>query len=361
MLDGLLRLLGRALHPFEATVVTADPADTAARHGVQVLRQRPPAASGFRNLALVRAALRADLVTLGGGDLIREQADGKAPALNWLARIRVPLHLRKPTAILGISSGELWSAHVEQAVSRSLRRVSLVAARDQVSVDRLEALSGRPVVRMGDLALEAIEVPSTPVPRSGVPRIGVAVRDIVGRGRSVPDQATATLRQSLADALDRVVSETGARVELIPFRVRRKSAKDDDRWAGESLAGAARTGAAWVRHDRPVDAAAFAELAAGLDLVVAVRLHGAVLGAAAGCPVLGIAYDPKVTGFLTEIGVPEQALALDASSVDIEQAIARSLADAALLRARLAVGVAASRERTRALEPVLANLAGTAP
>ena len=84
MLDGLLRLLHRALGDLDVTVATRDPADTAATHGTRTMRRPAPADSGFTNRELLWASLRSDLVTLGGGDLIREQADGVVPALNWL-------------------------------------------------------------------------------------------------------------------------------------------------------------------------------------------------------------------------------------------------------------------------------------
>src|SRR5512140_3967532 len=76
ILEGLHRWLVRAAGPIDLTVSSSDPAATRAAHGVKAVRLRPPAASDFRDLDLVRAAWRADLVTLGGGDLIREQADG---------------------------------------------------------------------------------------------------------------------------------------------------------------------------------------------------------------------------------------------------------------------------------------------
>lgn len=360
MLEGLLRLLERAAGPVETTVATSDPAGTAARFGTRTMRRAAPAASGFRNGGLVKAALRADLVTLGGGDLIREQADGTVPALNWLSRLRVPLELRRRTALVGVSVGELATPTVVDEVRRYLRRITLLAARDSASRAALEELSGRPVHLMGDLALEALDGPVGvgSAVASPVPRIGVATREIIGRGPSVAEDASETLRAQLAGALDRLVDETGARVDLVPFRTRPgKRHRDDDARAGEALADLARTGASWVRHEAPADAADFAAVAADLDLVLAVRLHGAILGAAAGRRVVGIAYDPKVSAFLGDLGLADHVLPLDASSAEIAGAVRRALEDDGL-ETRVRAGVAAARERTRALEPHLAALLG---
>ena len=143
MLDGLLRLFHRALDDPDVTVATSDPADTAAAFGTRTMRRPTPADSGFTNRELVWASLRSDLVTLGGGDLIREQADGAVPALNWLTRIRVPLRLRRPVALLGISVGDLFSPDVIDTVSDYLERIPLVAARDTGSAARLTELGAR--------------------------------------------------------------------------------------------------------------------------------------------------------------------------------------------------------------------------
>jgi polysaccharide pyruvyl transferase WcaK-like protein len=355
MLEGLQRWATRALGPVELTVTSSDPEGTRAGHGVRAIALRPPEDSGFRAFDLVGATWRADVVTLGGGDLIREQADGVAPALNWLTRMRVPFGLRRRTALVGISVGELFSPRVLEAVGHHVRRFGLVAARDTASAARLAELSGRPVEVMGDLALEALAPLPARAERQGPPRIGLTPRHIHGRGPGVPTDATERLGKTLASALDAVVAETGASIELIPFRAGRNK-RDDDDVAGEAIAAAAATGAAWRRWPAPVRAADFAAIVTDLDLVLSVRLHGAVLAAAAGRPVLAISYDDKVRGFLKDLELPDQALPLDADANEIRAAVLRSLADDAL-DARVRTGVTAARARTAALDARLRALA----
>ena len=358
MLEGLLALLGRTLGPIEPTVVTADPEATAAAFGVRTLRRSRPAASGFRNLDLVRASARASLVTLGGGDLIRDSPNGAHAAL-WLQRVRVPLALRRPVALIGVSVGELDRSETLAEVRRSLGRLRFVAARDRVSVVRLAELGAPRPLLMGDLALEApaAAVPSVPAASPGAaPRIGIALRELVDRGASIPADAGERLQQQLARALDRVVHQTGARIELVPFRTRAlPTQKDDDARAGERLAADAATGADWIRHPRPTSIAEFSAIAAGLDLVVGMRLHATILGAAAGRRVVALDYDPKVGAFLRDMGLGDQVLPLDADGDDIAAAIERSLSDPGL-PARIAAGVEAARARTRSVEPALGAL-----
>ena len=362
MLSGLLRLLDRSLGGADVTVATRHPAKTAAAFGTRTIRRASPEDSGFTNREHLWATLRSDLVTLGGGDLIREQADGVVPALNWLHRVRVALRLRRPVALVGISVGDLFSPLVIDRVSDYLRRIPLVAARDRASATRLAELGAGQVVTIGDLALEAFDAPLSIVgPANERPRIGVVFREILGRGRDVPETANHTLQTELAVALDRLASGFGAQIELIPFRTRDSRPRpDDDARAGEALAGRAASGVDWVRHRRPASATAFAGLAAGLDLVIAVRLHGAVLGTSAGRPVVAIAYDAKTTGFLADLGLADQALRLEATADEIEAAARRTLADPTIAD-RTRAGVTAMREQTRHIEPLLAGLAGVDP
>jgi hypothetical protein len=224
---------------------------------------------------------------------------------------------------------------------------------------------------MGDLALEApaatIVNRRVPAGSPGVapggpgPRVGVCVRELAGRSPAIPPEAAAELRGALAGALDGLVRDRAASIHLVPFRVRPKPGlRDDDAVAGEALAAAATTGARWIRHEAPPDTAAYGAIAAGLDVVVSVRLHGLVLAAAAGIPCVGLAYDSKVDGFLAGLGLGEQALPLDATGAAIRAAIDRALSDPTL-GDRMAGGVAAARARTAELIPMLAAIVGRRP
>ena len=199
-------------------------------------------------------------------------------------------------ALLGISVGDLFSPDVIDTVSDYLERIPLVAARDTGSAARLTELGARKVLTIGDLALEALDgPPPTAHPVNERPRIGVVFREILGRGRDVPETTNERLQGELAAALDRLVAGVGARVELIPFRTRGTRPLTRRRRPSPARPSPRRRrpGVDWTRHPRPRSAAEFARLAAGLDLIIAVRLHGAVLGTAAGRPVVGIAYDAE--------------------------------------------------------------------
>lgn len=357
MLEGLLADLRRAFGDVELTVMSADPSATSAALPVRAIPLPPLDRAGYRNPAMLRAFWRADLVTLGGGDLVREARGAVAPARFWLRRIRVARALRRPTVAIGISVGELRDRAVVAEATDRLRRLSLIAVRDRESAERIVAL-GLPAPHLtGDLALDAggAAPDRSHTPRGSVVRIGVITRELVGRPGLERD-AGERLHTALAAALDGLVQAGGASVQLVPFRVRpQPGLRDDDIAAGETLAVRAATGSTWTRSPAPESATAFGRIAADLDLIVSVRLHGLVLGAAAGVPVVGFAYDPKVAGFLRDLGAADQCLPLGADAGTIRAAIDRTMADTEL-PARLARGVAAARARTAAFLPHLAAL-----
>src|SRR5690606_8775189 len=53
---------------------------------------------------------------------------------------------------------------------------------------------------------------------------------------------------------------------------------------------------------QPHTAARTIELLASAEVVASARLHGCILAALAGTPFVGLSYDPKVAGFLEQVG-----------------------------------------------------------
>lgn len=55
------------------------------------------------------------------------------------------------------------------------------------------------------------------------------------------------------------------------------------------------------------------------DILVGMRLHGLILAAAMGVPVVGIAYDPKIGHFLDALGCSDYCVGVE--STDIQQLV----------------------------------------
>jgi colanic acid/amylovoran biosynthesis protein len=139
-----------------------------------------------------------------------------------------------------------------------------------------------------------------------------------------PDQDAWEHRESLErrciEAVSQVIASHDLRLRFIPQVSARD--EDDDRGAIARLAAAlpseatARTEIAPAVDELDQAIGQFADC----DVLLASRLHATILAAAVGVPSLSIAYEPKVTGVLGEIGLAERAVKPDDSWASAELA-----------------------------------------
>ena len=106
----------------------------------------------------------------------------------------------------------------------------------------------------------------------------------------------------LARALDRLVLDRGAHIVFLPtYRVRHEG---DDRVA-QAIAAELTAPTTILRLD---DAALYKAVCGELSLLIAGRMHPAILAAPMGTPLLGLAYNPKFDGFFALLGREDQVV-----------------------------------------------------
>lgn len=276
LLAGLLpSLLAAGVAP---VVASLDPASTAVDHGV---------AAVHRIHGLPAALWRANAVLSGGGGLLQDATSARSLQY-YLGVVRAARALGKPVAVFGQSLGPLSSSGADR-VRRVLTGVPL-GLRDAPSLELARRL-GLPARAVADTALL-------------VPRPPPAAADVAGALVLVPRAGYPTIGGVLAE-LGRRHLAAGGRVRIVLVH------------PGQDDGEAERLRAALPAAAR-VPAATVAELTAafaGALAVVSGRLHGLVLGAVAGAPVAGLAYDPKVRGFATSIGAPVADAPADGDAV----------------------------------------------
>jgi polysaccharide pyruvyl transferase CsaB len=306
----LAGLLG-ALAATDVTPVVAslDPAATTSAHAV---------AAVHRYHGLPMALWRADAVVSGGGGLLQDVTSARSLGY-YLGVLRLARALGKPVAVFGQSLGPLSPAGGVR-VRRALAGVPL-GLRDAPSL-ALAARLGLAARPVADPALLVDRPPADAgpqaagalvlIPRSGYPAIGAVLEELG--------------RRHLA---------AGGRVRVALVHPAHDGAE------GRRLLGA--LGAA-----ESVTAATVGGLVAALagsHAVVSGRLHGLVLGAVAGAPVAGLAYDPKVAGFAATIGAPCPAAPEDPGAIAAAVASLASFLDAPTLdRAALDRATASARD-----------------
>jgi polysaccharide pyruvyl transferase CsaB len=311
VLAGLLgALAGTGVTPIVASL---DPAATRTAHDVESVHR-------YRGLPM--ALWRSDAVVSGGGGLLQDVTSARSLRY-YLGVLRLARALGKPVAVYGQSLGPLSSAGAAR-VRRALVGVPL-GLRDAPSL----ALAARLGLAAHPVADPALLVRPPAVPREAAVAAG-------GAG------ALVLIPRSGYPAIGAVLEELGRRHLAAGGRVRIALVHPaHDEAEGRRLAAA--LGAA----DRTT-ARSVAEILAALQgahAVVSGRLHGLVLGAVAGAPVAGLAYDPKVAGFAATIGAPCPSAPSDRGAIVAAVAeLARFLDAPTLDRAALARATASARD-----------------
>ncbi len=266
---GLARGLAARGHVLRA--LSADPPATRATHGVAAshrLRELPWALAG------------ADALVSGGGGLLQDVTSRRS-LLYYLNVIRAARATKLRVAVFAQSIGPL-SPSGRRSVARVLAGLP-VAVRDAPSRALLAELGI-------DAALVADTALALPLPKTRH-RGGLLL---------IPRADVAGARAAL-EALARERVAAGEPVGVLPLQSGADAADADA--IAVAVPGVERREA-----DGPQQALA---RCLEVDRVVSVRLHGLILAARAGRPHLGVAYDPKVDGFLRDSGGPAVPVPVD--------------------------------------------------
>lgn len=292
MLHVTLEALRRRLGAVDFTVIAAEPRGVEKTYGVPAV--------GTRDFGGIRRTLRgADLYLSGGGSLLQD-VTSKQNMLFHLGLFWLAARAGVPSMIFAQGIGPIkWPWLWRRLAPLALRSVQAVTVRDPDSPEVLRRIGaagrGLPEPEVtADLAF--VQEPCPEARADEILREAGARRPIVAFApREVQHHETET--RSLAAMADWTVSHLKATPLLVPMQ------HPKDLVSCESVLDHMkhRSGAVVLRARLGPD-----ELMGVLgraELVVGVRLHALIFGAAQGTPVAGITYDPKVTSFLRRLGL----------------------------------------------------------
>jgi polysaccharide pyruvyl transferase CsaB len=334
-------------------VMSENPAETSARHGVEAFHWSDP-------VARLDAVERSKLVIIGGGGLFHDYwglSGTLFAAGTWGFSLYLTVALYAafrgvPVMLWAVGVGPLFSGLGRATTLAICRLASAITVRDRFSGQELEALG---------VPKDRIQVTADPVfSTSPVPLMSATVRDIIGQtatgnspmiGVSVRHwdfaMDASVWEAQVAEALDILARRSGASFVFISYQATGNE-RLDDVFAARRVHAAMRSGARVTIVPRTLLVEETWALIGACDGMLAMRFHSGVAAATQGVPFVTLSYDPKVTALTNELELP--GLNVEIAAVDaarIARVLENSIARGASLHEKLLSASAVLRLRGR--------------
>lgn len=292
----------------EPLVFGWDPEEVTATHGVRSLdpsRDRPGA---------VRALVQAGAFLLGGGGLIKDYGGSPASLMRWMRWIDAARRLGVPTMTWSIGVDHVVHPESVARVRRVLGAIDAVTVRDEESAWRLASLGlTRDVEVTADPVVALARQARRPRGEHARPHVVCAPRVLfTGASEVARPEAFEALLDAFVEVLDHLRRTHDAEVTLLSLRTRDG---DDDREVCRRIRDrmAHADGAVIVDAEDPTIDDVMDRLSRA-DLQIGMRLHATIMAASMGIPCVAVAYLPKVTGFMAEVGQEAFCAEVDAAT-----------------------------------------------
>lgn len=309
-----------------------------------------------------------DVVVATGGTYLVEIYDLRERIVD----LGIAVAARRPLILFTQSLGPFERPGNRRALGRILRRARLVLVRDERSAGHLGELGVAPerMAVSADAAFALAPIrPATASEPDGRgergPRVGVSVREWRHFTDGDEEAGNARYRDAVAGLVERLVGGHDAEVTFLSTCQGVPQYWTDDSEVAADVVGRLRpelrcrvtVDREFRRPDQLIEALA------NLDLVVATRMHAAILALVAGTPVFPIAYEFKTHELFRRLGQEEWVQDLeDLTAASLTDGVERFLSELPRLRGALFRNVDAERELARqsaaqvrqALGPMLA-------
>ena len=259
-------------------VLSGQPQLTQLQYQVEAVPRKSPG-------AVWGALRRADAFVWGGGSLMQD-ATSRLNPLYYGGLMGLAQQMGLKTVAWAQGIGPLNQTLTQGITRRMYRACSAVSVRDQGSARQLAAWSVPAVVAPDPVwALE--QEPVAGLWDLPSPRVAVILR-------THPDLTPQRL-STITEALSMLQQATGACVVMVPFQLSQDLA----------IAQAVQAGLSGPTHLFQLqDPRQLAGLFSGVDMAIAMRLHGVIMAAGAGCRTFALSYDPKIDQLMQTLSIP---------------------------------------------------------
>ncbi len=296
LLYAIIENLKRKKEDMRILVLSKDPKSTEKRYGVDAINRY--------HLCKIRTALKnSKMLIFGGGSLIQDVTSDKS-LWYYLTIIKMALSKCVPVFLYANGIGPVIREKNRKKVLNILNQADKISLRDSDSYEEVKRMGVNldkvTVTADPALTIEGIEKEEARglLECEGIPvekkLLGVSVRN------------WKLLAPSYWDELAHAIEKISKTYDYVPVFIPLKTPEDIE--LSETIQKKMDIESYTLK--KVYNAREIVGVVGACDLMVAMRLHSVIYAANAGVPAIGISYDPKVSGFMKDIGI-ENILYLD--------------------------------------------------
>lgn len=299
------------------------------------------------SFALMRAAAKQDLITIGGGGLFQDD-DSRVKMPFWASKVTALRAVNERIVAHSIGAGPLAHPESKCSANWTCSVLESISVRDEFAHKWLSSCTAREVLIVpdpafmlrpapqedGDAVLQHLQIPTDK------PIIGVAlrrwfhqlggfvphsVRDRLGLTEKQNHEAMDRLLSQIADSLRALAARLNASILLLPtYNVEHEADVHYCRQLAERLPRNR------VQIGSIDDPQVYKAVCGRLSLMISARMHPLILAASMGVPVVGLGYNGKFEGFFDMLGIPRRMIWMNEFRMESQLERLQQLAEDAL-------------------------------
>lgn len=265
-------------------VLSSNPVETSMIYGVKSINR-------MNLFAIISAMFRSKMLISGGGTLIQDGTSTKS-LMYYLLIIRLAKKMGLKVMLYSNGVGPLRREKNERYTKKVLNKVDLITLRDEVSLNELKRigvtepkiyLTADPAFTLKPSSLE-----------TGKNILDKASADINKKMMCISVRKWADLGEDFENTIARAVDYAAEKYGMFPVFLPMQPKVDYD--ISKRIASKLRSPSAVI--DRELAIADTLSVIANMTMCIGMRLHTLIYSASQAVPLVGLVYDPKVSGFM---------------------------------------------------------------
>ncbi len=265
-------------------VLSSNPVETSMIYGVKSINR-------MNFFTIISAMFRSKMLISGGGTLIQDGTSTKS-LMYYLLIIRLAKKMGLKVMLYSNGVGPIRHRKNEKHTQKVLNTVDMITLRDEVSLDELKRIGvTKPQIHLtADPAFTL--VPSDIETGKGI--LDKASADMSKKMMCISVRKWGGLGERFENTVARVVDYIAEKYNLFPVFLPMQPKLDYE----ISKRIASKVKAQSIVIERELTISDTLSVISNMDLCIGMRLHTLIYSASQAVPLIGLVYDPKVSGFM---------------------------------------------------------------